>query len=116
MAPAEVERSRIGGTAMLEEQTDPRDPTDEQVRPQHAPQVPILQVLSLHRWIEHDPSSALREAHPELDVLDRMLDESSTGLERVAPDGPQAGPERARGPGGALMDVMVEQVTENRDD
>ena len=61
------------------------------------------------------------EPHPELDVLDRrlrepLLVESADALERVASNGADAAPERRRGPGRGLVDMVVEQVSEDRDD
>src|SRR5579864_3311534 len=97
---------------MLEQQADPGNAADEQVGPQHVPERPVLQVLPEHDWIEDDPLSAFRKTHAELDVLDRMLNESAVSIEGLAADCAQSRPERRRRSRGPLVHMMMQQVPE----
>src|SRR5262249_17620701 len=64
---------------------------------------------------EHDLRAFLGEAHPELDVLDGVLDETAGLDERLAAEGPKAGPKRRDPPAGFLMDEVVQEVPEAGD-
>jgi hypothetical protein len=87
----------------------------------HSRERPALQVLALDRWVEQDAAAVPVEAHAELDVLDRRewvtaLVEAAESEEGFAPDGAETGPERRRGTGALVVDVMVEEVAEVGDD
>ncbi len=114
VAPAEVERRRRGPVA--EHQTYPRDAAHGEIGADHAPEIPVLKVLPLDERIEDDLRAVRRQTHPELDVLDRMLDEAARTHERIAPDCPQAGPKRRDLAGGILVNVVMEEVPKAGDD
>ena len=119
MAPAEIQSCRA--RMVFEYEPKPWHAAPEQISLRHARQRPILEVLSLNRWIEDDATSLCVEAHAELDVLHRGLREPlfvepPKRQEDVTPDRAQPGPERRRSSSAFLVDVMVEEVPEIGDD
>lgn len=92
-----------------------------EVRADHLPQRPALEVGSLELRIQPERRTRLGEAHAELDVLDARLRvairvESSRTTERVEPYGSEAGPEGRGSAGRALVDEVVEEVPKAGDD
>lgn len=119
MLPAEVERARRAGS--LEQQLDPRDAALREVGAQHARERPRLQVRALDPRVEPDPPARRHEPHPELDVLDRRLGvahgvEAALRVERRLPNRSEPRPERRGLARRGLVDVVVEQIPEARDD
>ncbi len=78
-------------------------------------------MLSLNIRVEEDVGPRGGEPHPQLDVLDRglrepLLVESTHSLERVPSNGSDPTPECGRGSSCGLVDVVMEQISEDRDD
>ena len=119
VTPAQVEGGRPAPG--LEQELDPGDSAPEEVGPDHLVERPALQMLSLDGRIENDVRARRGKPHPELDVLDRRFGESllvepADPLEGVPANRADPAPEGRRRPGRRLVDVVVEQVSEDGDD
>ena len=78
-------------------------------------------MFSLNRRVEKDVGTRGRESHTELNVLDRrlrepLLIESANPLERVPSHRADPTPEGRGGSGRRVVDMMVEQISEDRND
>src|SRR6187200_958321 len=78
-------------------------------------------MLPLHVGVEDDPPPICVQAHAELDVLhggERVtpLVEAAELQEDVTAYRTEAGPEGCRGPGPALVNMVVEKVSNVRDE
>ena len=119
MAPREVQRA--ARAAALERERHPRHAARGEVRAHHRAQRPALEVRAAHRRVQGDPRAGGAQAHAELDVLDRRpleapLVEAAGGVERLAADRAEAGPERLGRTGRARVDVVVQEVAKARDE
>jgi hypothetical protein len=107
--------------AALQHQPHPGDAASKEVGLAHPCERPPLQMLPLDPRVEDDAAAHLIEPDPELDVLDRghretLLVEAAKPQEDVAAYGAEACPEGGRRPGVPLMDMVVEEVAEVRDE
>ena len=89
--------------ALLDEERHPGDAPVVEIGADHRLERPLLQMRPLQRGVEDDPTLA-REPAAELDVLDRRVRisirvERPGSLERLAPHGSDARPERVHLPG-----------------
>lgn len=118
VSPAEVEPGR--GSSGPEKQRHPGHSAAMEVRADHLPKRPTLEVGPLNLGIEPELRPGVGEPHAELDVFDARLGvatriEAAGPAECVEPNRPEAGPE-GRGPTWrALVDEVVQQVPEARD-
>ena len=73
---------------------------------------------ALYARVELDPGTGRRQTHTKVDVLHHRdgLVEASNRLERILPDRSEAGPERRCGTWGLMVYVMMQQVSEGRND
>ncbi len=107
--------------AALERQRDPRRAARGEVRAHHRAQRPALEVRAACGRVQRDARPGGVQAHAELDVLDRRpreaaVVEAAGGVERLATDRAEAGPERLGGTGRAGVDVVVQEVAKARDE
>jgi hypothetical protein len=119
VATAEVQRTRA--RAALHDELQPRNAATQQVGLGHLEERPLLQVLSLNGRVEHDSTTARVQSHAELDVLDgcpreTRLVEAAERLECVPSHRTEAGPEGRRRSRAFVVDVVVQEVAERRDD
>ena len=111
--PTEVERGRR--RPLVEQQANPWDTTAQEIRSRHAPERPALEMFPLKCGIKDDAAARGDEAHAEIDVFHGGLGkaelvEPTKPEEAVSADRPEAGPERRRGTGALLMNVVVKEV------
>ncbi len=103
---------------MADDQVDPRHRSMMEVGLHHLSKRPDLEMRSEDRRVEDDLLARSSEADAQVDVLEPepLRIESTDRFERFAAHRAEAGPEGADGAGRSLMDVVVQQIAEARDD
>lgn len=119
IAPTEIQSGRPG--TGLEDELQPWHTSLEEIGLRHAPQRPLLEMLSLNRRVEQNATSGRVKTHPQFDVLDRgpresLFVEAAEVEEHVTADRAQPSPKRSGDACALLMNVMVQQVPKLRNE
>jgi hypothetical protein len=117
--PAQIQSSRARATT--QEQHHPGNASSGEVGVDHPGQRPPLQMLPLQDRVEDDAAASVDEPHAQIDVLDRrareaLLIEAADRDEFIPTDCAQSRPEGGRRASRHLVDVVVEEVPEVRND
>jgi hypothetical protein len=117
--PAQIQSSRARATT--QEQHHPGNASSGEVSVDHPAQRPTLQMLPLQDRVEDDAPASVDEPHAQIDVLDRRareasLVEAADRDEFIPTDCAQSGPEGGCRARRHLVDVVVEEVPEVRND
>ena len=119
VAPAEIER--CGSWAPLEQKSRPGNASPRQICVNHAAEVPALEVPPAYGRVKPDRPTHGYKPHAEFDVFHTRvgkpaLVEASSLEERVTPNRSETGPKGRGRSGGRVVNVMVKEVTEVRND